>query len=207
MSESIQNWILKHTGFVNYINNNLAERKGVIGRLFKTLRVGPRQMGRHTLPAMLKYFNYYLVSSYGLIGSIRPVFSRFVGVAHGPLNYTGLMMWFLMTAAIIGRVKFDRSRDALMFNAEDGAMFWFRSMNMMFPPNYLNNKLSAHYIEINQIYSYEMFRRYRLARQEIIEEREQCSDKERRTRYITNPNYVYEALGQDTSATRNIHSD
>ncbi len=206
MSKCVQNWILRQKGFVNFVNNNLAERKGAIGSIFKRLRIGTREMGRHTFPAMLKYFNYYLVMSYGLIGSIRPVFSRYIGVTHGPLNYTGLMMWFLMSGAILNRLRLHRSRDVFTFNNEDGAEFWYKAMEMLFPPSYLNNKISAHYIEINQIYTTEMFKRYRKAREEILAERETLSDKEKRTRFITNSNYVYEPLGQDTSVTRSINN-
>ena len=207
MSASIQNWILRQKGFVNFVNVSLAGRKGVIGKIFTPLRVGPRQMGQHTIPKILKYVNYFLMQSYGMISTLRPVFSRFMGVTHGPLNYTGIMMWFLLTGCILTRVRFTRGRDMLMFNEQDGAEFWYKALNMMFPPSYLNNKISAHYIEINQIYTYEMFKRYRKARQEILEERDGCSDKEKRTRYITNTNYVFEALGQDTNAVKNIHDN
>ena len=37
---------------------------------------------------------------------------------------------------------------------------------MMFPPNFLHNRLSAHYIEINSIFFYEMLRKYIAARKE-----------------------------------------
>ena len=207
MSESIQGWLLKRKGFVNFVNNNLAGRKGVIGRIFSTVKIGPRQMGAHAFPKLLKFFNYYLVNSYGLMGAIRPTFSRYIGVTHGPLNYTGLMMWFIVTGAILNRIRFHRSRDIMVFNNEDGAEFWYKTLGILFPPSYLNNKLSAHYIEINQIYTHEMFKKYRKVRQEVLEERDQLSDKEKRTRYITNPNYVYEPLGQDTNTVRNIHFD
>ena len=205
MSESVQGWILRQKGFVNYVNNNLAQRKGVIGKLFSTLKVGERQLGRHTIPKVLKWMNFYLVHTYGALGTMRPIFSRFFGVTHGPLNYTGLFFWFIATGCIMSRLKFTNGRDIMQFNQEDGAEFWYKSLNILFPANYLNNKVSAHYIEINQIYSYEMFKRYRKARRELLEERDTCSDKEKRTRYITNSHYVYEPLGQDTSAVRNVH--
>ena len=204
MSESVQNWILKQKGFVSLINDRLAKRKGLIGKLFTALRVGPRELGAHTAPKFLKFANFYYMSTYSIMSSLRPIFSRFVGVAYGPLNFTGIFMWFMLTGSIMARLKFNRGRDIMQFNVEDGPEFWYNALNMMFPPNYLNNKLSAHYIEINQIYCFEMFKRYRLARQEILEERDQCSDKEKRTRYISNPNYVYEPLGEDTNAVKNL---
>jgi len=68
----------------------------------------------------------------------------------------------------------------------------------MFPPNFLHNRLSAHYIEINSIFFYEMLRKYIGARKEILTERDQCSDEVKRTRYITNPGYIYEPFQNDT---------
>lgn len=67
----------------------------------------------------------------------------------------------------------------------------------MFPPNFLHNRISAHYIEINHIFSIEMMKKYQVARQEILREREACSEEVRRTRYATNKNYVYEPFGSD----------
>ena len=68
---------------------------------------------------------------------------------------------------------------------------------MMFPPNFLHNRLSAHYIEINHIFFIEMLKKYIGVRKEIVAEREKCTPEERLTRYITNPNYIYEPMGPD----------
>ena len=43
---------------------------------------------------------------------------------------------------------------------------------MMFPPNFLHNRISAHYIEINHIFAVEMIKKYQVARKEIIAERD-----------------------------------
>ena len=144
------------------------------------------------------------MASYQLASTCRPVFSRFVGSTLGPLNFTGLFMWFWMTGIIVGRIRWNRGRDLIQFNNEDGPEFWYRALGMLFPPNYMNNKISAHYIEINQIYAFEMFKRYRTVRKEMLEERSQCSDKEKRTKYITNPNYIYEPLGEDTTNVKSM---
>jgi len=57
---------------------------------------------------------------------MRPVLSRLVvGVSNGPLNYSGLFMWFWMTAAIIARFKFSRARDFSVFNTQDNPEFWY----------------------------------------------------------------------------------
>jgi hypothetical protein len=85
-------------------------------------------------------------------------------------------------------------------NAQDGVEFWYDRYNMMFPPSFLHNRLSAHYIEINAIFFYEMLRKYIPARQAILAARDLASEEERRTKYTSNPNYVYEAFKNDTPA-------
>ena len=77
----------------------------------------------------------------------------------------------------------------------------------MFPPNFLHNRISAHYIEINHIFAIEMMKRYQVARKEILDERERTSDSDRRTRYITNANYVYEPLGADDDKIKRLKDD
>jgi hypothetical protein len=75
----------------------------------------------------------------------------------------------------------------------------------MFPPNFLHNRLSAHYIEINHIFSIEMMKKYQGARREILSEREKHTEEERRTKYATNTNYVYEPFGTtDVSGIRQM---
>jgi hypothetical protein len=138
----------------------------------------------------------------------RPVLSRIiVGVTNGPLNYSGLFMWFWLTALVISRFRFMRSRDFSVFNAQDNPEFWFGRYNMMFPPSFLHNRVSAHYIEINHIFAIEMLKRYQVARREILAEREKHSDLDKRTMYITNPNYVYEALGADDDKIKRLKDD
>ena len=134
----------------------------------------------------------------------RPVFSRFVGLGNAPLNYSGLFAWFVATNMIFSRFRFIRSRDVMNFNSQDQPEFWFARYGMMFPPNFLHNRLSAHFIEINHIYCIEMMKRYVGARKELIDEREACTPEERLTRYATNPNYVYEPMGPDSDKIRRI---
>jgi len=77
----------------------------------------------------------------------------------------------------------------------------------MFPPNFLHNRVSAHFIEINNIYFCEMLKKYIGARKEILAERDNCSLEEHRTKYITNPNYVYEAFKNDTPGILRLRAD
>ena len=108
---------------------------------------------------------------------------------------------------ILSRFRFIRVRDTLVFNYQDNPEFWYSRYNMIFPPNFLHNRISAHYIEINHIFAIEMMKRYQVARREILAEREKHSDQDKRTKYITNPNYVYEPLGQDDDKLKRLKSD
>lgn len=121
--------------------------------------------------------------------------SRFSSVTNGPLNYGAIFVWVTFGFCLMTRLQFDRRRDALYFNAQDNPEFWFQRYNMMFPPSFLHDRISAHYIEINHIFAIEMMKKYQGARREVLAERETHSDEVKRTKYATNPNYVYEAFG------------
>lgn len=200
---------MKNTPTLQYIvNERLAKRSGLIGRIFKGLEMGPRQYSQHTFYRAFRVVNFYYLHLYQITAIMRPVLSRLVvGVSNGPLNYSGLFMWFWLTALIIARFRFIRARDIGVFNHQDNPEFWFGRYNMMFPPSFLHNRISAHYIEINHIFNIEMLKRYQIARKEILAEREKCSDFEKRTKYITNPHYVYEPLGADDDKIKRMKDD
>ena len=106
-------------------------------------------------------------------------------------------MFCWCTLMVVSRLDLERKQDKFHMNLADKPEFWFTRYNMLFAPSFLHNTQSAHYLEISHIYAVEMFKRYQLARQEILADREKCSDKEKRTRYCENPNYIYEPLGVD----------
>jgi hypothetical protein len=194
---------------VQYINNErLAKRSGLIGKIARNLEMGERQYSQHAFFRAFKVVNFFWVQIYHTLGVMRPVLSRLiVGASHGPLNYSGLFLWFWFTALIISRFRFIRARDVLTFNHQDNPEFWYQRYNMMFPPNFLHNRISAHYIEINHIFAIEMMKRYQVARKEILAERERHSDEVKRTKYITNPNYVFEPLGEDDDKIKRLKAD
>jgi hypothetical protein len=194
---------------VQYINNErLAKRSGLIGKIARNLEMGERQYSQHAFGRAFRVVNYYWVQIYHVLGTFRPVLSRLiVGVSQGPLNYSALFMWFWLTFLIISRFRFIRARDVLHFNHQDNPEFWYQRYNMMFPPNFLHNRISAHYIEINHIFAIEMMKRYQSARKEILADRERQGDEVKHTKYITNSNYVYEPLGADDDKLRRLKSD
>ena len=190
------------------VNEKLGKRSGFIGSIFRNLEMGPRQYSQHAFGRAFRVVNYYWVQIYHILGNMRPVLSRLViGAGQGPLNYSALFMWFWLTFLIVSRFRFIRSRDILQFNHQDNPEFWYQRYNMMFPPNFLHNRISAHYIEINHIFAIEMMKRYQVARKEILSERERQSDEVKRTKYITNPNYVFEPLGADDDKIKRLKAD
>ena len=156
---------------------------------------------------MFRVVNYFWVNLFAVYARMRPVGSRFFGAGNGPLNYTGLYCYCFATAAIFGRCRFEKARDAYVFNAQDGVEFWFERYNMMFPPSFLHNRMSAHYIEINNIFFTEMLKKYVVARKEILAERDTHSLEVQWTKYATNPNYVFEGLKNDTPVIARLKAD
>ena len=195
-----QSWLLRNTSSLQYlVNERLATRGGAIGRFFKAIEMGPRQYGQHTFHRTFRLFNYFYVQVYHILAVQRPVFSRFFGVQNGPLNYSGVALYLFITLMVFGRFRFIRARDVLYFNRQDNPEFWFARYNMMFPPSFLQNRISAHWIEINHIFSVEMIRKYQNVRKEVLAERDTHDDQTKRTKYATNSNYIYEPLQPDTN--------
>ena len=52
-----------------------------------------------------------------------------------------------------------------------------------------------------------MMKKYIVARRELLAERDQCSAEEQRTKYATNPTYVYEAFKADTPVIKRLRDD
>ena len=182
------------------MNEKLAKRPGGIGRFFKAIEMGKREYGTHSFHRLWRVVNFFWIKQYQVLCLMRPVGSRFFGQGNGPLNYTGLFVYIFATLSLLSTTTFQKHGIINKFNYQDGAEFWFERYRMMFPPNFLHNRVSAHYIEINNIFFNEMIKKYHYARKDIIDERERCSEKERRTRYVTNPNYIYEPFKNDAAA-------
>ena len=90
---------------------------------------------------------------------MKPILSRFLcSTGGGPLNYSGLFAWFFFSALLIGKFPFPNSRE-LRFEKSDRPVTYFLKYKLLFPPQYLNNRTSAHWIEINHIFFVEMLKK------------------------------------------------
>ena len=119
-----------------------------------------------------------------------PSQTRFAGHQNGPLNYFGIINFCAFASILIQQTGIHNYRHQI-FNNQDKATFYTKMINMSFPPSFLNNRISAHYIEINQIVMYEMSKKWKARKAEIAEERNSLPDHIKKTKYATNPNYVY----------------
>lgn len=64
MSERFQSWLLRNNGFKMMqflVNERLAKRSGVIGRLARALEMGKRQYSQHTFTRAFRVVNFYWV--------------------------------------------------------------------------------------------------------------------------------------------------
>ena len=200
MTTRLQTWLLKNTGGLQYlVNERLAKRPGLIGRVFKHLEIGKREMGAHSFLRTTRLVNFAWVMMLHVYAVARPIGSRFLtGLGNGPVNYSALFCYLWCTGMVLARCLWDDMRHQTTFNEQDGVVFWQGRYNMLFPSNYLHNRISAHYIEINSIFFTEMLKRYITAKKDIIDERERHSEEVKRTRYALNPNYIYEPFKNDT---------
>merc|ERR1719252_121473 len=99
---------------------------------------------------------------------------------------------------LFARCRLSNTREATTFNGQDGVEFWFDRYNMMFPPSFLHQRVSAHFIEINNIFFTEMLKKYIVARKEILAERDNCTPEEH------SPKYIYEPFKGDTDEIKRL---
>lgn len=118
MSTRFQAWLLRNTTSLQYlVNERLAKRSGFIGRIARAIELGPRQYSPHSTLRLFRVANYFWMMSYQQMAMMRGVLSRFAGNSNGPLNYTGLFVYFFCTICITSRFRFIRARDIYYFNA------------------------------------------------------------------------------------------
>ena len=120
MSVPVQTFLLKYLRPVKtLVNDKLAKRPGIIGGLFNRLKLGKREYGVHFYPRVGIMVNYMIMCQFTMLSAGRQVFSRFAGAVYGPLNYTGLISWMCVSAAIMFKFPHYRMRDVAQFNEQD----------------------------------------------------------------------------------------
>ncbi|KAL4490329.1 hypothetical protein ABPG72_004368 [Tetrahymena utriculariae] len=184
--------ILEPVSYV--INEKMAKRDGIIGKIGRFFAIGPREYGVHPINRMFifmnrKYMGFQAVAlhRYSFIKSLTHngyhmlrVFRHFAFVLPATvLASLGLFVYW--------------GDDNKCYAPDRFPYLKKRAGDMALPLNSLNQRTSAHYIEINAIYGAEMMKRYHKVWENIIEERSKATDQEKKTRYA-HSSYQYSPL-------------
>ena len=119
MSHKFQSWLLRNTQGLQYVvNERLAARDNLIGRMFKPFIIGKREYSAHTFHRAFRVVNYFWMRMFQIYGGMRPIGSRFLtNSGGGPLNYSGLFVYCFATVCVFARLRFSKSRDQYKFNS------------------------------------------------------------------------------------------
>lgn len=88
-------WLRVLRGPANFINNNLALRPGMLGRLGRIMRVGPRQNSNHTSSKLFKFLNSQIVDFIGFFFGRELVSKSLHGRANLQSGYFFFGRWYM----------------------------------------------------------------------------------------------------------------
>eukprot|EP01017_Pseudomicrothorax_dubius_P041476 TRINITY_DN663_c0_g1_i3.p1 TRINITY_DN663_c0_g1~~TRINITY_DN663_c0_g1_i3.p1 ORF type:complete len:230 (+),score=61.92 TRINITY_DN663_c0_g1_i3:160-849(+) len=188
-------WLRALSPLAYVINEKLAKRSGLVGRIGKFFMIGPREFGVHPMTKAFLYANRRYL--FGL-GIALHKYSFFKSLTQNgfhvirPMKHFAFMGPALALFALLRFVYF--GPDNIVYEP-DRLTYLSRRVGgrIALPTSTLNQRTSAHYIEINAIYSAEMVKRYHKIHRGIIEERNRQTDEVKKTRFA-DPSYKYEAM-------------
>lgn len=201
MTEFIQRILLNNTKWLqNLVNNKLAKKKGGIGKFFTWMEIGPRNYGQHIIPKWFRFWNTYMLNYGFRFNWARPHLTKLMTKEREMFMaaYSGL---FIIWAWMYRKNKIRplmRYQDYNLHDYDNPSKLSHK-YDMYIPFNAANHKVSAHYLEINKIVFKEMWAKFEEIREQIKDEFDHSSEKDKRTKYITNSNYVYEPYGWEKS--------
>lgn len=203
MTEVVQRFLLRNTKFLqNLVNNKLAKRKGASGRFFTWMEIGPRNFGQHVIPKYFRFWNTFMLGFGMRFNWARPHFTKTLMSREREIFMTGYAGLLIMIAFWTrkNRVRpLYQYSDAHLYHYDNPTRFSAK-YGMHVPYSFTAFRQSAHYIEINKIFQREMTKRLMEFQQEVETEFKNSTEKERRTKYLSNPNYVYEPFGWELEA-------
>jgi len=201
MTEFIQKFLLNNTKWLQHVvNNKLAKRKGSIGKFFSWMEIGQRNNGAHVIPRWFRFWNTYMLNFGWRFNWARPHLTKLFTKEREIFMaaYSGLFIgWAWLYRKNKMRPLF-RYEDYHLHDYDNPSNLT-RKYNMYIPFNVANYKMSAHYIEIDRIVFEDLWRKFASIKEDFKQEFIRASEKDRRTRYLTNPNYVYEPFGWESN--------
>lgn len=197
MTTIIQSFLLKNTkGLQNLVNNKLAV-SGPFKKFWKWMEIGTRGYGKHVLPNYFRLFNSFMLTLGQRFNWHRPHVGKYLLSKEREIFLTGysfVLIFFFVVCKKNAISPLFTANDPFLNNYDNPNKF--SEQFGKFIPNFVNSyKVSAHYLEINKIFGREMLKHYQKAEAKVASEFYECSERERRTKYLSNPYYVYEPFG------------
>mmetsp|Transcript_13882 Transcript_13882/g.14421 ORF Transcript_13882/g.14421 Transcript_13882/m.14421 type:complete len:204 (+) Transcript_13882:3-614(+) len=200
MTESVQKFLLNNTKFLQkLVNEKLANGK-LFPNLFKWMEIGPRGYGKHIFPKYFKTWNSFILIFGHRFNWARPHITKALFSKEREVFLTGYAVLFILFSfwARKNMIKpGDINRDTHLYHY-DNPNHLVEKFGKFIPNHYTQFKVSAHYLEIDKIFRREMMKRFTEYEEEVAREFENSSEKDRRTKYLANPNYVYEPFGWES---------
>ena len=186
-------WIKVLSPVVYLVNGVLAKKGGVIGKFGRFFEFGPRNYGTHTFNNYLKFLNHTFLMMMSGLNHNYSVLRMYGGKMHSAYRPFGLYnlipqftFFFIMMLpfAMLERQKAENNSIAEISN-------WNQSIGT--PGNTMSKKVSAHYIEIDNLYMGQMLPRYDEKYKALVVERNKLSAKEKKEIFAV-PGYKYELM-------------
>ena len=194
MNPSQKAWlrVLSPVAFV--INEKLAKRSGLFGRIGKFFMIGPREFGHHPLNKAFIFLNRRYQNASAVLLHRYSFIKTLTHNGYHMLRPFKHFSFFGPMAVFFGLLRFVYFGNFTRGYEPDRLTYLSRRIGgtMGLPLSTLNHRTSAHFIEINYIYGAEMMKRYHRVHQKIIDERNRLPEEVRKTRYAS-PGYEYVA--------------
>ena len=135
----------------------------MLGRIGRFWAIGPREYGGHTVNPMLKLMNqWYLAGLSQMLHrpSVMKSLSHRGYNAMRPMKFVGIVFPFCCAWSLFFNPFYDKDIDPIDIDENETMRAFMRKANApQLGTGCMNDRTSAHYLEINRIYSAEMLRR------------------------------------------------
>lgn len=201
MTEQIQKFLLKNGKALKYLVNEKLAKGSFMPNFFKWMEIGPRNSGKHVVPRLFRFFNNITFLYGQRFNWGRPHLTKSLLSREREIYMVGYAFIFVLIA-FINRKNLLRplnsNTESFLYHY-DNPNHLTKRFGVYVPHHYTQEKVSAHYLEINKIFSREMLKKYKIFEKEVTDEFNASSEKTKRTKYLENPNYVYEPFGWESN--------
>lgn len=197
MTEFIQKILLKNTKSLQYIVNEKLANGPVGAKFFRWMRIGQRNYGHHSIGHWLKLLNQVFMFWGFKFNHARPHITKWFFSREKETLITGYSFLFVV-AAFLSRVNYIKP----LSHDNDGLIHSYDNPNNLdsrfgikIPDHLTKYRTSAHFLEINKIYKKEMNKFLLDFEDEVVSEYSTSTEREKRMKFCSNPNYVYVPYG------------